>query len=612
MPAPKRQSYDAVIVGAGISGALIAHQLGRADKQVLIIEAGAPIPTDINGYMKRFFNAWAKVPEIPYTPELFTRSGGTRLTDPKTQNAPRPTVLTLGPSNWQDPTQSYFIQKGPLPFGSTYERVGGGTVLHWLGTSLRFAPNDFRMKLTYNRLVDWPNEIDYNALSLWYSDAEKEIGVSADIAEQKLFDGMTFERPYPMPGIPPSRVDDAVRAAVANLTVDGVKLVVTGTPAGRNSQPYQARRVCAGNTNCIPICPIQAKYDPSVTLNEAFETGNVEILYRTVATEVVIDGNGRVTHIEYKQYETENGPHTNGRISAKVFVIAAHAIETPKLLLMSTNGGRTPNGVANSSGQVGRNLMDHPIYLAWALAPQQVFGYRGPLSTSGIESLRDGKFRSERAAFRIEIGNEGWNFPIGDPFTTTLDFINGGNISHLNDGPRGQALFGHDLVTKLNSVLTRQFRLGFLVEQSPDESNQVTLSNKFTDRLGLPRPQITYDLSDYTKKGMAEAKRVATLIFDRLGATEFTKARPNDPSQFEWPVGSGQRIDFYGSGHIVGTYRMGTDRSNSVVNADQRSWDHDNLYLVGSGTFPTVATANPTLTLAALSLRTAEKINQAL
>jgi len=606
MPAPKRQSYDAVIVGAGISGALIAHQLGRADKQVLIIEAGAPIPTDINGYMKRFFNAWAKVPEIPYTPELFTRSGGTRLTDPKTQNAPRPTVLTLGPSNWQDPTQSYFIQKGPLPFGSTYERVGGGTVLHWLGTSLRFAPNDFRMKLTYNRLVDWPNEIDYNALSLWYSDAEKEIGVSADIAEQKLFDGMTFERPYPMPGIPPSRVDDAVRAAVANLTVDGVKLVVTGTPAGRNSQPYQARRVCAGNTNCIPICPIQAKYDPSVTLNEAFETGNVEILYRTVATEVVIDGNGRVTHIEYKQYETENGPHTNGRISAKVFVIAAHAIETPKLLLMSTNGGRTPNGVANSSGQVGRNLMDHPIYLAWALAPQQVFGYRGPLSTSGIESLRDGKFRSERAAFRIEIGNEGWNFPIGDPFTTTLDFINGGNDSKLN--PATEAIYGQNLVTRLNNVLSRQFRLGFLVEQSPEDSNRVTLSEE-RDNLNLPRPQITYNLSDYTKKGMAAAKQTADKIFASMNATQFTNEPSDDPSSFDWPIdGKLTRLRYYGAGHIVGTYRMGGDKNNSVVNHEQRSWDHQNLFLVGSGTFPTVATANPTLTLAALTLRTADVI----
>src|SRR5258708_6505360 len=97
---------------------------------------------------------------------------------------------------------------------------------------------------------------------------------------------------------------------------------------------------------------------------------------------------------------------------------------------MSKNGGRTPKGVANSSsGQVGKNLMDHPLYLAWALMPKPVFGYRGPLATSGIESTRDGSFRKQRAAFRIEIGNEGWNFPINDPYTTTVDFINGINQS---------------------------------------------------------------------------------------------------------------------------------------------------------------------------------------
>ena len=289
-----------------------------------------------------------------------------------------------------------------------------------------------------------------------------------------------------------------------------------------------------------------------------------------------------------------------------MFVIAAHAIETPKLLLMSTNGGRTPNGVANSSGQVGRNLMDHPIYLAWALAPQQVFGYRGPLSTSGIESLRDGKFRSERAAFRIEIGNEGWNFPIGDPFTTTLDFINGGNDSKLN--PATEAIYGQNLVTRLNNVLSRQFRLGFLVEQSPEDSNRVTLSEE-RDNLNLPRPQITYNLSDYTKKGMAAAKQTADKIFASMNATQFTNEPSDDPSSFDWPIdGKLTRLRYYGAGHIVGTYRMGGDKNNSVVNHEQRSWDHQNLFLVGSGTFPTVATANPTLTLAALTLRTADVI----
>ena len=86
----------------------------------------------------------------------------------------------------------------------------------------------------------------------------------------------------------------------------------------------------------------------------------------------------------------------------------------------------------NSSGQVGLNLMDHPLYLAWAQTADPVYPYRGPLATSGIENLRDGAFRKERAAYRIEIGNEGWNFSITDPYTTGLDFINAMNSSGLN------------------------------------------------------------------------------------------------------------------------------------------------------------------------------------
>lgn len=257
-------------------------------------------------------------------------------------------------------------------------------------------------------------------------------------------------------------MDEAVTEGVKGTNFKGTPLTVTSTPAGRNSQPYQNRRVCAGNTNCIPICPIQAKYDPSVTLEQALNTGNVQIWPKTVACDVVVDGNGRVSRIKYLQYQDPGGPCTgSGTVTAKVFVSAAHAIETPKLLLMSKNGGRTPNGVANFSGQVGKNLMDHPLYLAWALMPKPVFGYRGPLATSGIESTRDGSFRKERAAFRIEIGNEGWNVPINDPYTTTVDFINGINQSGLNPigGGQPQALFGPGLVNSLNDRLTRQFRL---------------------------------------------------------------------------------------------------------------------------------------------------------
>lgn len=606
-------TYDVVIVGAGVSGALIAKQLGQAGKKVLILESGAGLPANNNDFLNRFYMALAKVPEIPYTPDLFNPPGSFNLANPTKLNAARPTVLTLDASNWKDPNQSYMIQTGPLAFGSTYERVAGGTMRHWLGTSLRFVPNDFKMKSQYNQEIDWP--ISYNNLEPWYGAAESEIGVSANVADQGYL-GIQFPPgyKYPMNPIPSSLVDSAVTNGVNGTNFQGTPLVVSGTPAGRNSQPYQSRRVCAGNTNCIPICPIQAKYDPSVTLEMALNTGNVEIWPQTVANEVIVDANGRVSQINYIQYQTPGGPKTgSGSVKAKVFVIAAHAIETPRLLLMSTNQGRTPNGVANHSKQVGKNLMDHPLYLAWALAPQPIYGYRGPLATSGIESTRDGSFRSKRAAFRIEIGNEGWNFPINDPYTTTADFINGLNSSGLNPigGGTPKALFGPDLVNALNGTLTRQFRFGFLVEQTPDQTNTVTLATE-KDNLGLPRPKINYDLSPYTRAGLGAAVEAADQIFAQMKAQQFTTTpEKDDPSALEVPVnGKPKLIKFFGSGHIVGTYCMGTTKDNSVVNSEQRSWDHPNLFLVGSGVFPTVATGNPTLTIAALALWAAQTIKK--
>jgi choline dehydrogenase-like flavoprotein len=282
---------------------------------------------------------------------------------------------------------------------------------------------------------------------------------------------------------------------------------------------------------------------------------------------------------------------------------------------MSTGDGKRPKGVANSSDKVGRNLMDHPMYVPWGLLPESRFPYRGPLSTSGIEDLRDGDFRKERASFRIEIGNEGWNFAVGgDPNITTVDLVNGLNNSLTN--PKYEALHGDLLVSRLGDLLTRQFRLGFLVEQEPEPDNRVTLSQTQVDGLGLPRPEVRYSLSDYTIRGLAEAKRIADLLFGQLNAVRYTRTPDqSDPTAIELPsneVGRRERIRFMGAGHILGTYRMGDDPKNSVVDSFQQSHDHKNLYLIGSGVFPTSATANPTLTIAALCLRTAEKINDEL
>ena len=341
--------FDAVIVGSGIAGALIALRLTQAGKCVLILEAGREAPDSTDAYMQRFYNAIFKVPESPYPPELFRTR--VELHDPTTVNAGRPTVMSLTPQRWKDPTQSYLVQEGPLAFGSTYERVSGGTSQHWLGTCLRLLPSDFQMSkfsaASGVQFPDWP--ISYETLARpqsngtpsWYSQAEWEIGVAGDRADQTYLGVDFFSEDYPMPAIPKSRVDERLEDIIGGVRLEGlpndVQLCVRSTPAARNSKPYQSRRVCAGNTNCIPICPIQAKYDPSVTLNEAARTGKLEIWYRTVATEVVADGPKRpVREIRYRRYEQDRGgTSTAGSITAKVFIIAANAIETPRLLLMS-------------------------------------------------------------------------------------------------------------------------------------------------------------------------------------------------------------------------------------------------------------------------------------
>ncbi len=395
-------------------------------------------------------------------------------------------------------------------------------------------------------------------------------------------------------------------------------LTVRSQPAARNSQPYRNRRACAGNTSCIPICPIQAKYDPTITLNEATNNG-AKLMDRTVASEILVDANNRVSGINFITYKDEVGPKTgSGCIKARIYIIAANGIETPRLLLMSKNP-QNPNGVANSSGMVGCNLMDHPQFLSWGLLPVQVFPYRGPLVTSAIGDLCDGPFRAQRAAFRISLGNEAWSATVGgsggDPHVTTLDFINGVNLSGLNkEGStklaNNSALIGVQLRETLGNLISRQFRIAFAVEQSPDTSNRVTLSSA-KDALDLPRPKIAYNISDYTKQGIATAFRLKNVIFNKLGAEDFTHTGDSDPAGFDQVIdGKTVRLTYGGAGHVMGTYRMGDDPKTSVVNSFQRSHDHANLYLVGSGTFPTVGTANPTITLSALALRTADNIAQ--
>jgi choline dehydrogenase-like flavoprotein len=530
---------DVIIVGSGIAGALLAARLAKAGVKVAILEAGARV--ERGQATQRFWDAPIRVPECPYPPS---------------PEANHP--ISNDPDYW-------YRQIGPDQFKSTYLKVLGGTTWHWLGTCLRFVPNDFRLSTAYGRGVDWP--VTYDDLEPFYAQAEDEIGVSGD-ANETL--GSPRSTGYPMLPIPQTFMDTAYARALR-----GTEFEVRATPQARNSAARDERPMCCGSASCIPICPIQAKYDATVHLSLAERNGAV-IHPQTTATMVDVGPDGRIAAIRFKLWDG-----SAGIAAGKVFVLAANAIEIPRLLLNS-RAEATPNGVANSSDQVGRNLMDHPAQLSWALAHEPLWPYRGPLSTSGIENLRDGAFRKERPAFRIEIGNDGWSWPTAAPTSTAADLARLG-------------LRGPGLDDALRSQASRHLRLTSLIEQLPDPDNRVTLDPNEPDIYGVPLPRLAYSLGTYVQAGLAAARYAHAQIFGALGATAI---QHRDVAE--------------GAGHIIGTARMGNDPASSVVDRDLRCHDHPNLFILGSAVFPTSATANPTLTIAALSLRAADQVTATL
>jgi choline dehydrogenase-like flavoprotein len=441
----------------------------------------------------------------------------------------------------------------------------GGTTWHWLGTTLRFVPDDFRLRSKFGVAVDWP--IAYDDLEPWYCEAEQELGVAGD--PDAALDAPR-SRPYPLPPIPLSYLDSRVAAALA-----GTEYRVQPTPQARNSRRYQDRPVCCGSSTCIPICPVQAKYDATVHVAMA-ERAGAELVEQAVASSIEIGPDGRVAGVRYTRPD-----RTEARAVGRVYVIAANGIETPKLLLQSRTAER-PAGAANSSDQVGRNLMDHPSRLSWALAGEPLWPFRGPMSTAGIESPRAGGWRADHAAFRIQLDNRGWAWPAGTPDATVQSLVD-------------QGLRGAALDRALADRSSRELSLATMAEQLPQPENRIVPDLDHRDAIGLPRPRITFRVDDYTRRALDHGRRVHETVFAAIRATDVHHAET-----------------MVGAGHLMGTYRMGRDPKTSVVDADLRAHDHPNLFLLGSGVFPTGAASNPTLTIAALALRAVDAIRRAL
>lgn len=540
---------DVLVVGAGVTGALIAWRLAEAGRRVLVLEAGPERP-DRSELVGAFARSVDKGPSSPY------------LGTPGDLHAPAPSETDQG-------DDGHYLQAGPAPFKSTYERLAGGSTWHWLGNTPRLLPNDLRLRSSYGVGVDWP--LTYDDLEPWYVQAEQELGVAGDAQEWDGLFGAWRSAPFPMPPIWRAYGDEVVAAAVDGHEVDGVRVRLRISPQARNSVPYQGRPPCAGNSSCVPICPVAAKYDATVHIDRAralpvparFED-------RCVVTRLVPDAAGRITRVRFARWSESGDRREEHEVGVAVVVVAAHAIETPLLLQGS--------GLARQ-GPVGRHLMDHLQGFGGAILPTPVYPFRGPPVVSGIDAFRDGESRRSRSAFRVSVGNDGWG-RLEPPEETVRARI-------FDDG-----LLGPDLHAAVNHRVTRMLRMSYSTEMLPEPTNRVEVGGH--DPKGNPRPRIHFSVPDYNRRSFEAATSLFARLFARLGATE---------TAFSYPG-----TEFSGAGHIMGTCRMGRHARDSVVDHHGRAHEHPNLYLAGASVFPTSGTANPTLTAAALALRTADAI----
>ena len=534
----KLTSADVVIVGTGVVGVAIAEQLLDAGLQVLMLEAGPRVTR-------------AEIVENFRNLPLALKG------DPSSCYLPAPWAPHPMPSS-DTAEESYLQLSGPDRYAQTFIRYAGGSTWHWAGTCWRLTPADMQLRTRYGVGRDWA--FDYATLEPYYARTEYLLGICGPSNPAEHWPPLR-SKPYPMPPLPFGPGEQRFTDVVKTLGYHNIP-----TAQARNSgMPYDDRPACCANNNCVPVCPVGAKYDAATALAR-LEAKGATIMANAVVYKVETTVANRVEAVNY--FDEHKQSH---RITGKLFVLACNGIETAKLLLMSANP-RNPNGLANSSGQVGRNMMDHPQLTMTLTLAEPYWAGVGPVVNSGIMETSQGDFRSEHAGAYFRFNNFARN-----RFVT---------FNALKQGLVGKSL---DAEIRRMTACTADIVLAH--EVLPQADNRLTLSNK-KDWLGLPKPAIHYDVGDYTRKAAeVYSLPIGKRIAEAMGATDI-KISPK----------------FAQSKHIMGGTIMGLDAGDSVVDADCRAYDHDNLFLPGGGAMASTACGNSTITMVSLGLKAADAI----
>ena len=524
---PTDDVVDVLIIGAGASGAVVAASLAETRMKILCLEQGD----------------WIKSSEFP--------------AHGRDWEARRYADFDISPNRRGRDTDYPINDDNSIMKVANFNGVGGGTIL-FTAHYPRMHPSDFRVRTLDRVADDWP--IDYWTLEPYFAENDRITGVA----------GLAGDPAYPpheptMPPVPLGKTGTRYAHAMNKLGwhwwPSDISIATTD---------YNGRAKCINLGHCTPGCAQGAKASVDITYWPQALRGRVELRTRCRVREITTDEHGMASGVIY--YDPQGCERFQ---PAQMVILAANGIGTPRLLLNSASA-RFPDGLANSSGLVGKNLMLHP----WP----QVFGY--------VEDELDGDRGPQTVMWSKE-------FYETDP---ARDFVRGYTLQFARGtGPVNEAItsmiagrlpWGRDHHRVYRTLVYRRLVIGVACEDLPEEHNRVTLDPVLKDSHGIPAPRIDYKISENTRRMMEHGIARASEILATAGAKNIECSRMllNSP------------------GHLLGTARMGLDPKRSVVNEWGRCHDVKNLFIVDGSIWVTSGGVNPTSTIQALALYIADNI----
>lgn len=554
------EEYDVCIVGSGAGGGMAAHELTKAGANVIMLEAGGWFDSEDFAMF-----TW------PY--ESPRRGASTRLQPFGEFDA------CFG--GWDIEGEPYSTTEGTT-FDWFRGRMLGGRTNHWGRISLRFGPDDFRVKSKDGLGDDWP--ISYEEIAPYYDRIDRLIGVFGTNEGIHNEPGGVFMDPPE-----PRCYEHLIKG-----TCDDMGIPAIPSRLSIITEPHNGRAACHYCGQCNRSCSTHSNFStPSVLLPPALETGNLEIIDNAMVREVTYS-DGKATGVSYID-KTENKEY---KVRAKIVVLAASACESARLLLNSKSSD-FPNGLANSSGVVGKYLMDSTGTSVAGLVPDLMdMPAHNEDGTGGMHLYipwwKDNSTLDFPRGYHVEL----W----GGRGMPSYGFM--GGIQNYNDmfreGPKRSGGYGKELKEDYRKYYGSIIGMSGRGESIAYEDNYCEIDPDMVDEWGIPTLRFNYNWTDHEYNQVKHMQETFRSIIDQMGG----KALWDMPSKEDGYgiTNPGEII------HEVGTTRMGDDPDTSVLNKYCQAHDVDNLFVVDGGSFVSQPHKNPTWTILALSMRASEYI----